>query len=546
MQTFRQTSVCFALALALLAGPVWCAGDPPAGVPDFAALEAAGARIGTVSVVPGPIFDTTDPKEDLPLFRAANRLHVSTRAGVIQRTLLFKSGDLLSVRLIDETERLLRANRYFYDVQIRPVAWRDGVVDIEVATRDTWSLDPGLSAGRTGGANTGGFTLRDYNVLGTGTTIALGRSKDVDRTSTEFQFANARAFGTWTAVSYDHARSSDGTRDALSVVRPFYSLDSRWTAGATASDDDRIDSVYNAGEVISQYRRLERRADVFGGWSPGLRGGWVQRVSGGLSLREDRYAAEPGRAAPPDLPEDDRLVMPFVRYELIEDRFERSLNRNLIGRPEYFALGLAANLQLSRASARLGSTRSPWRYVASIGRGQELAADNLLVATAQVSGEIEAGRMQRQRLSAQTQYYRRQGTHWLFYAAASADVLTRAALPDMLLLGGDNGLRGYPLRYQSGTRRALFTVEERFYTDLYVWQLFRVGGAAFLDLGRAWGGNNVNALDPGWLHNAGAGLRIVSTRSAFSNVLHVDLAFPIGATADIRKVQLLVKTRSSF
>ena len=87
------------------------------------------------------------------------------------------------------------------------------------------------------------------------------------------------------------------------------------------------------------------------------------------------------------------------------------------------------------------------------------------------------------------------------------------------LLGGDNGLRGYPLRYQSGTRRALFTVEERFYTDLYVWQLFRIGGAAFFDVGRAWGGENVNTVNPGWLSNAGVGMRIVSARAAFSSAI---------------------------
>lgn len=534
------------LALLLLAAVPARAQPSPTPLPSFAELESAGARIGAIRVVPGPIFDTSDPKEDKALFRAANRLHIPTRSGVIERGLLFKSGDPVSVRVIDETERLLRGNRFLYDVQIRPVDYRDGVVDIEVVTRDTWSLDPGLSAGRSGGATTSGFMLRDYNVFGTGTTIALGRSKGVDRTSTEFQFANSRAFGTRTSVSYEHARSNDGIRDAVSIVRPFDALDARWTAGVTSSDDDRIDSVYNAGNVISQYRRLERRADVFGGWSPGLRDGWVQRYSAGLSLRENRYAPEPGLTAPPSLPDDEKLVMPFVRFDLVEDRFERSLNRNLIGRPEFFALGVAASVQLSRASARLGSTRSPWRYAASIGRGFELVDEHLLTAAAQVSGEVDDRRVQRQRLGVQSQYYRRQGSHWLFYASAAGDMLTRPQLPDALLLGGDNGLRGYPLRYQSGTRRALFTVEERFYTDLYVWQLFRVGGAAFIDVGRAWGGDNLNTVNPGWLRNAGAGLRIVSSRAAFSNVLHIDLAFPIDATADIKKVQFLVKTKASF
>ena len=84
------------------------------------------------------------------------------------------------------------------------------------------------------------------------------------------------------------------------------------------------------------------------------------------------------------------------------------------------------------------------------------------------------------------------------------------------------------------------------FTDLYVWQLFRVGGAAFLDVGRAWGGSNVNSRNPGWLGNVGVGLRIVSARAAFSNVLHVDVAFPMNATDDVKKVQLLVKTKLSF
>ena len=114
------------------------------------------------------------------------------------------------------------------------------------------------------------------------------------------------------------------------------------------------------------------------------------------------------------------------------------------------------------------------------------------------------------------------------------------------MLGGDNGLRGYPLRYQSGARRMLFTVEQRFYTDVYLWRLFRIGGAAFFDVGRAWGGTSANAVNPGWLSDVGVGLRIVSVRSAFGNVVHIDLAMPLNRDPGISKVQLLVKTKQSF
>ena len=515
-------------------------------LPSFAQLEAAGAKIGEIRILNREIFDTEDPKEDKLLFRWANALHIRTRPDVIERALLFKSGDLLSVRVIDESERLLRSVRYLYDVEFRPVAYHDGVVDIEVQTRDTWTLDPGVSAGRTGGTNSSRIGIKEYNLLGTGISVSFGRSTNVDRSGNEFQIANERAFGTRTNLNYSLAQNSDGRRDAASVVRPFYSLDARWAAGATASKDDRIDALYNAGNVASEYRHRQDRAEVFGGWSQGLVDGWVRRYSLGMSLQDDAYAPEPGRIAPAQLPSNEKLVAPFFRFEAIEDRYEKLRNRNLIGRPEFFALGFAATVQLGWAPTSLGSSRNTLLYAGSVSRGFEPAPDQTLIASAAISGQYAGGQVRRQRLGAQVQYYLPQGKRWLFYAAAAGDILTNPGPVDALLLGGDNGLRGYPLRYQSGQRRALFTVEERFYTDLYVWRLFRVGGAAFFDSGRAWGGNNANTVNPGWLNNAGFGLRIVSVRAAFSNVLHLDVAFPLNPTFDMKKVQFLVKTKASF
>ena len=113
---------------------------------------------------------------------------------------------------------------------------------------------------------------------------------------------------------------------------------------------------------------------------------------------------------------------------------------------------------------------------------------------------------------------------------------------DQLLLGGDNGLRGYPLRYQSGDRLALISLEERVYTDWYPFRLLRVGGAVFYDGGRAWSGPNESTINPGWLNDVGFGLRFFSVRSAFGNVVHVDFAFPLDADPGIRSFQFLVKT----
>ena len=532
------------LALALL---VLALGTARAALPTWAELQTAGARIGLITVATQDIFDTSDPEEDRWLFRWANRLHVHTRPEVIARALLFKTGDVLSVRVLEETERLLRTNRYLYDVNIVPVAWRDGVVDIEVRTRDTWSLEPGASVGRSGGTNSKSYALREHNLLGTGISLSWGFSKNVDRSGTDFSFFNERAFGSAATMAFSHADNSDGKRSEVSLLKPFVALDTRWAAGVTALQDQRIESLYLRGELVAEYRRRLQTAELQGGWSTGLREGWVRRTTLGLALRDDRYALEPGRPAPAQLATDQRQLGPFVRLDWIEDRVLREVNRNLVGKPEFFALGLVASVQLGWAAQALGSSRDAFTFDASIARGFEPMAGDMLVVAARWSGQGAEAAPVRQRWRAQMQLYHPQGPHWLFYGAAAADRLVDPEPNETLLLGGDNGLRGYPLRYQSGSRRVLLTAEERFYTDLFPWRLFRLGGAAFVDAGRAWGGASaVAATTAPWLANAGLGLRIVSARAAFSNVLHLDLAMPLNTSADLKKLQILVKTKASF
>ena len=46
--------------------------------------------------------------------------------------------------------------------------------------------------------------------------------------------------------------------------------------------------------------------------------------------------------------------------------------------------------------------------------------------------------------------------------------------------------------------------------------------------------------------DAGIGLRILSDRSSFGNVLHVDLAFPLNPDPNIQSMQFLVKTYANF
>jgi outer membrane protein assembly factor BamA len=521
-------------------------------VPTFAELEAAGAVIGDIRIDSENIFDLADARENNAVFGFINRLHIGTRPQVIRKQLLFKSGDRVSARVIDETERLLRANSYFYDVFIRPVAFHDGLVDIDVRTRDTWSFVPSLSVSRAGGFNNGSLGFRDSNFLGTGVRVAVSAKSSTDssameRTGSQLEFLYPNAFDGHTAIAYKVSSFSDGKSQAASIERPFYALDTRRAAALSTMKEDRIVQVFGNGDVVAaQYRRRRETAEVSGGWSSGLIDGWAQRYSVGLAYEEARYSADPGDALPADLPADRTLVGPFVRYDLVEDDFRKFTNLNQIARVEIVPLGLNASLRLGRALPAFGSTQYATIYSGTVSKGAELPADGLVLASAGISGEHAGGRSDRQVASGSAMYYlRQQGGSVLFVSINGARVRYSSG-EQQLSLGGDSGLRGYPARQQNGDRRVLFTAEQRFYSDVYPFRLFRLGGAVFYDAGRAWGGPFDGEANVHWLSDIGFGLRILSARSSSGTTLHLDFAFPIRREEGVRSYEFSFMSKTSF
>ena len=544
---FGRTWRLASLVLALSAPIGAAAQDGGSGsIPSFRELEAAGALIGDIRINNRDIFDLDDRRENAWPYRLANTLHIRTRPGVVRRALLFKSGEPVSARLIEETERLLRDNDYLYDVRIEPIAYHDGMVDIEVTTRDTWTLDPGFRFSRQGGSNSSSIGLKEHNLLGTGITVGAGRVSDVDRSGNEYSIWQSRAFGDWVTIGYVHGSFDDGRSDFFTLARPFYALDTRWAAGVSGSTGRRIDSIYSDGTIVSQYQHASDRGEVFGGWSKGLVDGWTHRYFVGLKYEDDTYSTVPSLVAPSQLPENLRLVAPFFRYEVIQDDYEKLKNRNQIERVEYFALGFHSTLELGRATTALGSTRDLWLYDATVSDGFTLSPGDNVLVSAYAKGRYGTAGGENQMLGAIGKYYNQLHGRYLFFASLSGDTLANGDAASQLQLGGDSGLRGYPLRYQTGTHRVVLSLEERVYSDWYPLRLFRIGAAAFVDVGRAWGGENQNVANPGWLSDVGIGLRILNSRSARGGMAHLDLAFPLNADSSIKSYQILFRTKSNF
>ena len=527
---------------------------PPTGLADESTairvdpeqIEADGATIGRIVLDKHNVFDLDNPDENKFLYRLANRWHIVTRDGTISDQLLFESGDPYSRRVIDETERILRGNKYFYDASIEPLNYQDGVVDLKVTTRDVWTLSPGLSLKRRGGEDEWSVELEEDNFLGRGQRVRFARTSDVDRESTSFEFRDRNLGSSWVSTQLVVSDTSDGYSNFLSIVRPFYALDTRWSAGATVFDDERVSSLYQLGTRSAVYRHERLAFSAFAGWSAGLQGNWVQRLTVGVASDDNRFSDAFDATLPSAVPVDRKLVYPFFGIDIVEDRFEKARNRNQIRKTEDFYTGTRIAATLGWSDRAFNADRDALIYTANASSGFGTLDANALLLSAWASGRREGSDIVNALVSIDARYFRRQSPKRVFYATLEATKGHDLDLDNPVSLGGTTGLRGYPLRYQSGDSKVLVSVEQRYFTDWYPFRFVRVGGAVFFDAGRTWGDNALGGSGLGWLRDVGIGLRLSPTRIMTDKVIHLDLAFPLDGDASIDSVQILLESRRSF
>lgn len=517
--------------------------------PDADSAEGSSTQktvVGEIKLRKLNVFDLSNEYENNWLYRLANRLHIVTKDRVIRGQLLFETGSHYDQRLIEETERILRQNRYLYDASIETILREDGVVDVVVVTKDVWTLGPDLSLSRKGGENKSQFGIEEQNLFGLGRTIRFNHEENVDRRSNSFEFADRHLGQSWVSAFLQISNNSDGDTNQLAIIRPFYALDARWSAGGRALIDDGRDALYVLGDESAEYHRDRELYTAFVGWSKGLRDGWVRRWTAGVVYDDNQFSAEPVPTLPSALPADRKLVYPFLGFELLQDEFEIASNRDQIGRQEDFLLGARITGSLGWATESFGADRDALLYAATASRGYGSLENKTLLLSATASGRLESGHSANVLATIRARYYVTQSSKRLFFVALQGTAGLELDLDNPVQLGGDSGLRGYPLRYQNGDSKLLLTIEQRYFTNWYPFRLLRVGGAIFADAGRVWGRNPLGGERLGWLKDVGFGLRLAPTRSSSSKMLHIDVAFPLDGDPTIDSVQISLEAKRSF
>lgn len=514
---------------ALLKTPV----DDILGVP--LATEAA-YRVASIAVVRQDIFNTDDPAESKALFRLANLWHINTREDVIRTLLLFEEGDSVTAARIDESERLLRRERFLYDGRVIANRQCDGDIDVAVVTRDVWSLLPTAGVTRTGGKQEFEIGASEINLLGTGADLDFEVFENLDRDGLSLGFSDTNIRNSRVGVRFRYEDTDDGQSLLARVGQPFYAYDARRAWDLRAEESTRNRRLYRRGREIAAFAVDTKLAQASVGWSKGLVDGYANRFNVGFTIDEQRLDPISGI----DGLRDRAFAYPWVSFERIEDEYAKTRNLERVQTTEDVFLGKQFTALLGYSPRGdgflVGSTS--WRD------GWRLRNDDVLLYGVQASGywNAETKRAENVVGSAWARYRHRHTPRLALHLDAEATVTDQLDPDQQILAGGDSGLRGYPNRFQAGSHRFRLTAEERFYTDLYLARVFRVAAAAFVDFGRAWDSKHDNDM----LANVGVGLRFESTRTDRSLVYHIDLAFPLVDAPGVSSAEITLTSKRNL
>jgi len=507
----------------------------------------AGARIGEISYRRFTVFNTDDPADDNWLFRLGNRIHLLTRPGVIGQQILVREGDPWSRSRLQESERILRRREFIFDAALRPVRLCGNVVDIEVVTRDTWTLSASVRFRRAGGNNRFEFSLEEENLLGTGKGVAFNRFSDGDRTGTGLLYTDPAILGSRWEMFALLSDNSDGYRHDLRVERPFYAVHTPWSASAELLLLDQEDRNWFRGDEIEEFQRRRDRMALRAGIGTAMGGQRVRRWLLGAVIDDSRFAFSDSLLRPEALADDRRYTYVFAGMESTEDRFVETTNLNFIARPEDVFVGEAWRASLGWSAAVFGADRNHLVLDADYGTTLWYDPRRLWQAGARVEGFLTpGGSAENLRWQIDTRFFQRQGARTATAVQLQGTWVAGQTRDQQLLLGGETGLRGYERNFQVGDRSVLFNIEQRYYARWHPLRLARVAYVAFADVGRAWYADRPNGPDSGVIGNVGVGLRTMSSRTDGRSVFHLDFAVPLVRGDAIDGFQVLVTVRQSL
>jgi hypothetical protein len=514
-----------------------------------------GKIIESIEVVTLDVFDERDPVPDF-----FNVFHVTSKAYVLKRELLFEAGERYRQSAIDESARNLREVRQLSLVLIVPITGSSPEkVRVLVITKDVWSLRLNSNFEIAGSDLT--YLLlnpSEENLFGTHTTIGAVFILEPDVYSTGLLFRHPRVAGsrieTRAGANIVWNRDSgeaEGSYGHFYYARPLYSIETEWgwqnavywNTGITrrfigvtprffdgrpraerlanpscpSSDSRCIPWVYHSDRQLAAYEvtRSYGRAfkhDITVGMEADRR---AYRVT-------DPTGKDPAAVAAfirNQVPVSDTRLSPFAQLRSYESRFLRVLDFNTLGLQEDYRLGHEMILRAYPAAESLGSSRDMIGAFAGLSYTVPLGSGlGRLLGISVIEYELHG------RYDAAAEVDLRVVSPRLGFGRFVYDgvVFNRYQnyLNRQLALGGDTRLRGYPPEQFIGKDLVASNVEFRS-RPIEILSA-HLGAAVFYDAGDAFDGFDNLELK----HGVGVGLRALFPQ-ANRFVARADWGFPL-------------------
>jgi len=509
----------------------------------FEGLE--GKTIHSIVFKTVDIFDEDNPKENNRLYLFLNKLHVNTKSYVVESQLLFHVGDKINADDIHESERILRTRKYFTNAYVLPESVCGDEVNLLVVTQDSWALEPQFAFSRQSGDNQTGFGISDGNILGSGNALTIAYSENEQRNGVGYDFSNPHFLNRQIDLRLYYEDTNDGRNSVVDIARPFYALDTPWATGIRLEDVSLIEIIRSRGEVVNKFRHQALLNEIFIGKATEVNNNFTQRWLIGFSNEEQKFYTT-DETTDEGIPVHDKAAYPWVEYQYLENKFGVYKNVNQIQRPEDIALGQNFSFRLGVGGKRFDNPDDVVRFKGEYVNIRDVNDVHIFEYSFAIDGRqhLQISDLDPVVISTYMSYNYFQDEKNRWYSRVSYDVGQDLSRQQELTVGDVTGLRGYPTDYFRGKKRYVFTLERRYFSDIHIFNLLRMGGVVYFDAGKAWGleGDPYSPL----LSDVGIGLRFSSTKVRIGNVVHIDVAMPTSAKSGISKYQLTIGAEKKF
>ena len=186
-----------------------------------------------------------------------NKAHIKTQKITIKNLILFKENDIYDSYVMQESERLIRSQKYVREITIEviPISNNSDSIDIFIHEIDNWSLIPFFSITKS----KQNFRGIEKNFLGLGHEFSNGISRynnsGLYKYYINYYIPNIKNTYINTTLHY----GTDENRNFIKSIafdRPLFSPLAQWTSGVKFSQQNLIDSVWvlDVGYVTQLYR----------------------------------------------------------------------------------------------------------------------------------------------------------------------------------------------------------------------------------------------------------------------------------------------------